>query len=271
MPGTAAAFLLLQEPVDVARIEVIAHRAGEAYAPENSLAAVATARKDGASRLEFDVQRTSDDHIVVIHDADLLRIAGKDVTVANSTLAELQRIDIGSGFDPSFADERIPTLVQFLDAAGDTPLALEVKTHAKDEQTTREVVALLQKRGAIDRTVLISLDPELTALAHSIDPKLLTGDLVSVGAGESFRLPSEVIAPSSGIATTQFVSGAHAEGKKVWVWTLQEEALVRQAAVRGVDGIITSDVIATRKALDAMDDLTPAETARQRLTDLLAQ
>ena len=80
-----------------------------------------------------------------------------------------------------------------------------------------------------------------------------------------------MIAPSSGIATAQFVNGAHTAGKKVWVWTLQEEDLVRQAAVRGVDGIITSDVIATRRALDAMDDLTPAETARQRLTDLLAQ
>ena len=167
---------------------MIAHRAGEAYAPENSLAAVETARKDGASRLEFDVQRTSDDHIVVIHDADLLRIAGKDVTVAGSTLAELQQIDIGSPVDPRFADQRIPTLVQFLDAAGDTPLALEVKTHPKDETTTREVVALLQKRGAIDRTVLISLDPRADRARPLHRSQLLTGDLVSIGAGDSFRL-----------------------------------------------------------------------------------
>ena len=271
LAGTASAFLLLQRPVDVAGIEIIAHRAGEAYAPENTLAAVATARRDKASRLEFDVQRTADDVIVVIHDADLVRIAGKDVAVADSTLAQLQQIDIGSGFDPKFSDQRIPTLVEFLDAAGETPLALEVKTHAKDRQTTREVVALLQKRGAIDRTVLISLDPELTALAHSLDPKLRTGDLVSVGLGESFSLPSDVVAPSSGIATAQFVTSAHAAGKKVWVWTLDDEALVQEAALRGVDGIITSDVRAARRGLDGMSDFTPSQTARQRLMDLVSQ
>ena len=107
--------MLLQRPVDLAGIEIIAHRAGEAYAPENTLAAVATARRDKASRLEFDVQRTGDDAIVVIHDADLVRIADKDVAVADSTLAQLQQIDIGSGFDPTYSDQRIPTLVEFLD------------------------------------------------------------------------------------------------------------------------------------------------------------
>jgi len=271
LAGTAEAFVLLQSPADVAGIEIIAHRAGEAYAPENTLAAVKTARQDKAGRLEFDVQRTSDDVIVVIHDADLMRIAGKDVAVASSTLAQLQQIDIGSRFDPKYSDQRIPTLEQFLDAAGDTPLALEIKTHSKDKQTTREVVALLQKRGAIDRTVLISLDPELTALAHSLDPKLRTGDLVSISLGQPFTLPSEIIAPSSGIASAQFVATAHATGKKVWVWTLDDEALVQAAALRGVDGIITSDVPATRRALEGMGGFTRSQMARQRLMDMVSQ
>ena len=82
---------------------------------------------------------------------------------------------------------------------------------------------------------------------------------------------SDVVAPSSGIATAQFVTSAHAAGKKVWVWTLDDEALVQEAALRGVDGIITSDVRAARRGLDGMSDFTPSQTARQRLMDLVSQ
>ena len=77
--GVVWTLLLAGRPVDPAQVELIAHRAGEAHAPENSLAAVRQARLDRADRLEFDVQRTADDHIVVIHDADLVRLSGQDV------------------------------------------------------------------------------------------------------------------------------------------------------------------------------------------------
>lgn len=267
--GALAGSVLLLEPLDASRIELIAHRAGEAYAPENTVAAVKQARADGVSRIEFDVQRTADGKLVVVHDADLLRLSGRDVSIARSTLAQVQSVDIGAGFGTRFAGEHVPTLEAFLDAAGTTPLALEIKTHAGDRDTTREVVALLTRRGAIARTVLISLDPDLTALAHAVNPALKTGDLVSLAAGEAYTLPSDVIAPDQGLADTVFVQSARAAGKKVWVWTVDDEDLVRVAALRGVDGIITSDVPAARQALERLGRVNPADIARQRLQDLV--
>ncbi len=269
--GLVVSWALLQQPLDVSRIELIAHRAGERYAPENTVAAVEQARRDMASRLEFDVQRTADGKLVVIHDADLLRLSGKDVSVGGSTLAQLQAVDIGSRFSTGYAGVHVPSLEQFLDAAGDTPLALEIKTHDGDRETTQEVVALLQRRGAITRTVLISLDPEITRLAHSIEPRLQTGDLVSVVAGNALLLPADVIAPSEGIVDAVFVLEGHAAGKRVWVWTLDEDALVRAAALRGVDGIITSDVPGARAALAKLRNVTHADIARQRLQDFMEQ
>ncbi len=90
--GVLVATTLVTTPPDPANVELIAHRAGEAYAPENSLAAVAQARADRADRLEFDVQRTSDGQVVVVHDADLLRLSGQDVSIGNSTLAQVQAV-----------------------------------------------------------------------------------------------------------------------------------------------------------------------------------
>lgn len=260
--GALLTLILAAEPVDPSSVEIIAHRAGEAHAPENTLAAVRQARRDRADRIEFDVQRTVDDRIVVVHDAELLRLSGEDVSVAESTLQQVQSVDIGEG-------ERVPTLEAFLDAAGDTPLALEIKTHPKDEQTTREVVALLQRRGAVQRTVVMSLDPELTALAHRIEPTLVTADLVSVAAGEIYRLPSEVIAPSNTLLSSTLVTLAHTAGKRVWVWSVEDEGLLREAAVRGADGVIVSDVPTARRVLQSMPTVSRADIVRDRLSEVL--
>lgn len=260
--GVLWALVLSANPVDPAQVELIAHRAGEAHAPENTLAAVRRARSDRADRLEFDVQRTADGSIVVVHDADLVRLSGQDVSIAESTLRQVQSVDIGKG-------ERVPTLGAFLDAAGDMPLALEIKTHPKDEQTTREVVALLKRRGAVPKTVVMSLDPELTALAHTIEPKLATADLVSVAVGEMYLLPSEVIAPSDSLLSSNLVFLAHAAGKRVWVWAVDDEALLREAVVRGVDGVIVSDIPAARRALEAMPEVSRADLVRDRVREVI--
>ncbi|NTU70650.1 MAG: hypothetical protein HGB10_02345 [Coriobacteriia bacterium] len=260
--GVLVVSVTLGGPIAPTQIELIAHRAGEAYAPENTVAAVEQARKDNADRLEFDVQRTSDGQLVVVHDADLLRLSGKDISVGGSTLAEVQAVDIGKG-------QHVPTLIEFLDAAGDTPLALEIKTHPGDKQSTEEVVTLLQARGAIDRTVLLSLDPAITDLAHRKEPRLRTADLVSVAIGQVPLLPSDVIAPTSSMASTLFVSAAHSAGRKVWVWSLTDDAMVREAAMRGVDGIITSDVPRTREVLAEMGALSAEEVRARRVSDLL--
>ena len=260
--GVVWTALLAARPVDPAQVELIAHRAGEAHAPENSLAAVRQARLDRADRLEFDVQRTADDRIVVIHDADLVRLSGQDVVVAKSTLQQVQAVDIGEG-------ERVPTLEEFLDAAGNTPLALEVKTHPKDEQTTREVVALLQRRGEVPKTVLMSLDPKLTALARNLEPDLVTADLVSVAAGGIYLLPSDVIAPSDSLLSANLVFLAHTAGKRVWVWAVEDDALLREAVLRGVDGVIASDIPAARRVIEAMPEVSRADIVRDRVNEVI--
>jgi glycerophosphoryl diester phosphodiesterase len=261
----------LAEPVDFSHVEVIAHRAGATNAPENSLAAVALARRDGASRIEFDVRRTSDGLLVVVHDKTLRRVADKDIDIEDSTFAQIGLVDIGSQFSTAYAGEGVPPLGQFLDATGDTPLALEIKSGKADKQATRDVVKMLKARGDVGRTVVISLDPQLTALADSLDPELKIGDLIGVSEGRSYMLPADVVAPEYSLVNSQYVSDAHARGKKVWVWTVDDEDEVREAILRGVDGIITNDVPRARAVLESMSTHPPsvAEVTRQRVRDLI--
>jgi glycerophosphoryl diester phosphodiesterase len=65
---------------------IIAHR-GESYlAPENSLASINMAWHKGAEAVEIDIQLTTDNEIVVIHDSNTKRVGNKNLKIAASTL-----------------------------------------------------------------------------------------------------------------------------------------------------------------------------------------
>ena len=89
---------------------VVAHRCGSGVAPENTLAALRTAVREGADAVEVDVLPSRDGHPVVHHDDRLSRTAGIDAAVWEVDLADLRALDVGRWFAPGFEGERIPTL-----------------------------------------------------------------------------------------------------------------------------------------------------------------
>lgn len=101
---------------------VIGHRGASGTAPENTLAAIAEAARQGADFAEVDVALSKDGVPVLAHDAtlerttDVAQVFPERATwnVAEFTLAELRLLDAGSWFDERFAGERIPTLREAL-------------------------------------------------------------------------------------------------------------------------------------------------------------
>lgn len=88
--------------------------------PENSLSAfrLAVSRR---IPFEFDVQLTRDGQLVVVHDANLERLTGVRLRVADMDLGALRRLRIqGTG-------EQIPTFSEVLDVAGGTPFVVDVR------------------------------------------------------------------------------------------------------------------------------------------------
>ncbi|MGZ0787886.1 glycerophosphodiester phosphodiesterase family protein, partial [Pseudomonas saponiphila] len=98
-------------------ILITAHRAGAARAPENTLAALRLAIAEKADYAEIDVQTASDGTLMVLHDADLMRIAGDSRRVANLSASEIQQLDAGSWHSAAFAGESVPTLLEMLNEA----------------------------------------------------------------------------------------------------------------------------------------------------------
>ena len=102
----------------------------------------------GADGFEFDVQLTSDNHPVVIHDAMLDRTTSGSGPVLSTTVAEVQELDAGRWFDVDFAGETVPLLDDVLGLPAQV-FELEIKTWGR--AVLDRVLAAVDRADVFDR------------------------------------------------------------------------------------------------------------------------
>jgi glycerophosphoryl diester phosphodiesterase len=164
-------------------------------APENSLAAFAAACEAGFG-IELDLQLTKDGHVVVVHDDNLLRVAGIDRKVADLTYAQLCSIPLFpspakpgddhaqavSGVD-AFAQsdgkyaQYVPLLTEVLSVVdGRVPLIVEYKMgESFDEELMKRGDAIL--RGYQGPYVIESFHPMAVNWYRIHRPEVCRGQL----------------------------------------------------------------------------------------------
>jgi glycerophosphoryl diester phosphodiesterase len=246
--------LLLLDPEARA---VVAHRGDSAHAPENTIESLRRGASLGADALECDVHLTRDGHVVVIHDPTVDRTTNGAGTVADLTLAELQRLDAGFRFTRdggrSFPWRGrgvcIPTLEELLDTAPGIPLIIEVKAAAAAAATR----LLLERTGAAARCLIGSF------LAGALAPFRSAGIAVTASRDDVLRLYLRALLPGgprrlpfqalcippffNGIPlpVLRFARMARAAGSPTHLWTVDDPARARRFWDGGVNSIITND------------------------------
>jgi glycerophosphoryl diester phosphodiesterase len=96
-----------------APVLVAAHRADWRSAPENSLAAIEAAVRQGAEVIEIDVKRTSDGVLVLMHDDSVDRTTSGRGNVSTLTSAQVQDLRLREGLggaDTAVTEHGVPTL-----------------------------------------------------------------------------------------------------------------------------------------------------------------
>jgi glycerophosphoryl diester phosphodiesterase len=257
--SAAASGILLARVPDIGRVEIIAHRAGPPTSPENTLAAMERSIEAGADYAEIDVQRTRDGVIVVVHDADLMRVAGdprRIAAVSFTEIAELvQRPDDGS---PP-AERRVATLDQFLERArGRIGLTIELKYYGPDPDLAPAVVERVRAAGMEEEVVLMSLDVGAVEQLAAIAPDLTIGYVTAAVVGDPTRLPVSFLAVSRAAATPRLLRSAAERGLDVQVWTVNRATVMAELIERGVDGLITDDPALAVRVRDEMLRLSAA-------------
>jgi len=227
-------------------MRVIAHRGASGLAPENTLAAFRLALELGARAVEFDVHQAADKELVVIHDADLRRTAGRAEHIRDLSWQELCRFDVGSWFDRRFSGERIPRLDEVLDLVGrKVEVHLELKRGSGwYSGIESRVVELLRRRRALKTCVVSSFDHRALRAVRALEPKLRLGYLLgetSLDAAwaEMKELKVESLHISRRQANAARVAGGHRRRLQVLVYTVDDAAEARRLQKMGVDAVFS--------------------------------
>ena len=242
------------------QVTIVAHRGAAGKAPENTLASIRQAIADQTDWVEIDVQESADGEVVVVHDSDFMKLANVNLKVWEGTLSQLREIDIGSWFDPQFAAERVPTLVEVLDAAkGKAGVVIELKYYGHDQQLEQRVVDIVEQAGMTDKVAIMSLKYEGIQKIRALRPDWTIGLLSATAIGNLASLDVDFLAVASGMATPGFIRRSHDQGKQVFVWTLNDAVSLSRMMSLGVDGVITDEPALAREVMAERADLNPAE------------
>ena len=251
------------------RTEVMAHRGASGMAPENTMAAIQAAIDTGADWVEIDVQETADGEIVVIHDSDLKKIAGSALKVADSTLAELQQVDIGSWFGPEFSDQRIPSLKQALERCkGKIGVNIELKYYGKERRLEESVARIVEAVGMQDQVLVMSLSYNGVKKMRDLRPGWRVGLLSTVALGNVIGLDIDFLALNAKSTSRTKIRNIQDRDKQVMVWTVNDAVGMSVMFGRGVDKLITDEPALAVSVLEQRTGLNPVERLLMQLADV---
>ncbi len=204
---------------------VVGHRGLMHEAPENTLAGF-EACLDLRIGFEFDVRRSLDARLVIVHDDAVDRTTSGKGKVAELTLRQIRQLDAGSKFDPAFASERVPTLDEVFALLarrgnGSELIALDLKVN--DDRLAADVARLAAaERLTTSRLLCIGetiTDPKLRQALRKADAKIGIAVLAQTADDLEAALKDEHAdwAYLRFVPTAEQVELTHKAGKKVFV------------------------------------------------------
>lgn len=213
---------------------ILAHRGASDARLENTLPAFTHALERGADGVELDAQLSRDGEVIVFHDPDLARLAGRQDRVEHLTWDELARVQL-------HRDQRIPRLADLL-AAWPTDRWLNVELKAGGAPLAKEVVRLLAGRPLV---ILSSFDPRMLLAAraagsnyeHALLLAAQSPPFLHVHGAQAFGCGAVHL--DHRLCTAETVQRYRAQGLTVGVWTVNSLLRKQEVAAWGVDRIIT--------------------------------
>jgi len=231
---------LLPEP----KYRVIGHRGALQYAPENTLASFKKAVELGINWIEFDVQLSKDDRLVIIHDHELERTTNGQGRVIDHTLQQLQALDAGSWFAPEFKNESIPTLEETLGCLlqwGVTP-NIEIKCEKNQDPFISEKLAYrlaecliaqwtpsrpLPLVTSFDHQAVLAYRKRINTLAPKEIPPFIgfvVDDILNEHIALIQNTPNSVLHCSQRYVSTQRIAELTAHNIPIFVYTVNNKA-----------------------------------------------
>lgn len=230
---------------------IFGHRGLSDLAPENTLPAFQMCVDEGVPAVELDVHLCATGELVVVHDSNLKRVSGEELTVEDISFQRLRQVDVGSHKGAQFAGTRIPLLAELFALCGDKLIYdIEIKgNHVFGSRLEQVVWDTITSFGLQEKCMVSSFNPFSIRKFRRISKDALPtsviysedSDVPAVfrhGAGRyiarcSYLKPSYKLVDGKMIAKLQ-----EKKGYPVVVWTVNTREDYHRMADLGVKGVI---------------------------------
>ncbi|WP_237565538.1 glycerophosphodiester phosphodiesterase [Ornithinimicrobium cavernae] len=238
----------------------LAHRGFDLHGRENSMAAYQAAVELGYRYLETDVHATSDGVLVAFHDASLDRVTDGTGVITGMPWAQVSRARIGG-------TEAIPRLEEMLHTWPEARFNIDIKSAG----AIGPLVRVVERARAHDRVCVTSFSdarrrealrrltrPVVTSAGQASTARFRVaaqagarrrGPLVGAALRDADGLQVPVAFRGLPVVTGRTVEAAHAAGKFVHVWTINDPTEMHRLLDLGVDGIVSDRADLLRQVL----------------------
>ncbi len=244
-----------------------AHRGGARHPDllglENTLAAFEHAVRLGYTYLETDVHATRDGELLAFHDHRLDRVTSGRGGIGVGTYDEV-RTALVAGREP------IPRLVDLLEHLDGARFNVDLKSDA----AVAPLAALVERTGSHDRVCVGAFSERRLATFRRLVDRPVATSYGPVGVGLSRYAPGHLahrLLAGRGdalqvphrhrglrIVTAAFVARAHADGRPVHVWVVDDPDEMELLLDLGVDGLFTDRTDVLREVLTRRGQWTGA-------------
>lgn len=204
------------------RIMVAAHRAAHTNYPENSIAAIREAIRQGIDIAEVDVRMTKDSVLVLMHDKTITRTTGQKGDVSSYTFKELQQFPLLHNGKPT--NERIPAFKEALLLAKGQ-IIIDIDFKAGSQEAARKTCEEIAATGTAKQVLFFLYDPKEATFIQSINKQIPimprshsaeeTAAILAMG-----KFP--VIHVDESFYTDKVMDDIRAAGTRVWINALDE-------------------------------------------------
>jgi len=222
----------------------IGHR-GTRILDENTIYAFTKALKYGAEYIEFDIRKTKDNKLIVIHDATLER------TTIGSGLIKNLTYDQISKYKTKMNDEKIPLLSDVLEIfKGKIKFMIELK----EKKIRTKIVDFIYNKGLINHCIfsgrslkeilLIKKEYPESKICYNITKGvgLTLSEFLNIGSQKKINYKFDIISLKSRLVSSKFIETCHKNRILTISWGFIDYSnpldKIKVLIKSGIDGIL---------------------------------